>query len=85
MVKLIMNHNDYIFVDAQFFFAPLNEDEGLGKAISISYIDKFPSFEHKTEILKNFETNGLILLDYEITYRPIKANDDLKDYEITRH
>ena len=36
-------------------------------------------------ILKNFEENGLFLLDYEITYRPLNKNDDLEPYNITRH
>ena len=84
MVKLNMD-KDYILVDAQFFFAPMDESEPMGKAISISFLDKYPSFSHKEEILKNFEQNGLVLLDYEITYRPLKQNDDLAPYNVTKH
>ena len=61
--------------------------EPLGKAISISFVDIFPKFNHKEKILKNFEENGLVLLDYEITYRPMK-NSELNDYElenVTKH
>ncbi len=82
-----MNVKDYIYVEAQFFFAPLEENEPLGKAISISFVDIFPKFNHKEKILKNFEENGLVLLDYEITYRPMK-NSELNDYEldnVTKH
>jgi hypothetical protein len=82
---LIMSMDDFIFVDAQFFFAPSEENEPLGKAVSISFVDQYPNFEHKEKILKNFEENGLYLLDYEITYRPINKNDDLEPYNITRH
>ena len=63
----------------------MDESEPLGKAISISFLDKYPSFSHKEEILKNFEQNGLVLLDYEITYSPLKQNDDLAPYNVTRH
>ena len=80
-----MSMDDFIFVDAQFFFAPSEEHEPLGKAVSISFVDKYPNFEHKAKILKNFEESGLYLLDYEITYRPINKNDDLEPYNITRH
>ena len=57
--------DDFIFVDAQFFFAPSEENEPLGKAVSISFVDQYPNFEHKEKILKNFEESGLYLLDYE--------------------
>tara|TARA_Y100000114_G_C11604554_1_gene252104 strand:- start:22 stop:258 length:237 start_codon:yes stop_codon:yes gene_type:complete len=77
--------NDYILVDAQFFFAPLDDTEPLGKAISISFLDKYPTFNHKKEILENFESKGLILLDYQITYRPVTANDDVNFYNPTKH
>ena len=82
---LIVFMDDFIFVDAQFFFAPSEEHEPLGKEVSISFVDKYPNFDHKAKILKNFEESGLYLLDYEITYRPINKNDDLEPYNITRH
>ena len=50
-----MNVKDYIYVEAQFFFAPLEKDEPLGKAISITFFNIFPKFNHKEKILKNFE------------------------------
>ena len=77
--------NDYILVDAQFFFAPLDDTEPLGKAISISFLDKYPTFNHKEEILKNFESKGLVLLDYQITYRPVTANDNVDFFNPTKH
>tara|TARA_Y100000004_G_scaffold181868_1_gene227999 strand:+ start:376 stop:618 length:243 start_codon:yes stop_codon:yes gene_type:complete len=80
-----MNIEDFIFVDAEFYFAPLEASEPLGKAISISYIDKYPSFSHKKEILQNFQDNGLILVDYNIRYRPISEVDNLNHYNITKH
>ena len=52
---LIIFMDDFIFVDAQFFFAPSEEHEPLGKAVSISFVDKYPNFEHKAKILKNFD------------------------------
>ena len=80
-----MNVKNYILVEAEFFFAPLEEHEKLGKAVSLSFVDEFPTFKHKEKILNNFEENGLILLDYQITYRPITANDDLDFYNVTKH
>ena len=82
---LIVFMDDFIFVDAQFCFAPSEEHEPLGKAVSISFVDIYPNFEHKERILKNFKEKGLYLLDYEITYRPLNSNDDLEPYNITRH
>ena len=80
-----MNINDYIFVEAQFFFAPEADNENHGNAISISFLDMYPSFNHKKEILDNFKLNGLVLVDYQITYRPINETDNLDYYNITKH
>ena len=55
MLRTKYEHEDFIFVDAEFFFAPLEDNEPLGKAISISYIDKYPSFSHKKKYYKIFK------------------------------
>ena len=73
-----MNIEDFIFVDAKFFCS--TDIEPLGSYIM--HIDKYPSFSHKKEILQNSQDNGLILVDYNIRYRPISEVDNLNHYNI---